>query len=165
MSAEAEQRKLQFEAGLLTVDTVCGVRAHDKLCLRPLNCKYHSVALKRAVEGRSRPFDEMLADFQNCVNETIVNDEIRAVILTGRGRAFCAGTDVSSGIARNHAEAQRERAARIKPVELEPSPLPSMWQLTRIPKPTIAAVNGAAVGMGVEWTAQCDFRIASPRRG
>jgi len=38
-----------------------------------------------------------------------------------------------------------------------------MWQLTRIPKPTIAAVNGAAVGMGAEWTIQCDIRIASEK--
>tara|TARA_B100000519_G_scaffold199640_1_gene211262 strand:+ start:1251 stop:2063 length:813 start_codon:yes stop_codon:yes gene_type:complete len=114
-------------------------------------------------EAMNSVTDEMLADFQNCINETIVNDAIRAVILTGTGRAFCAGTDVSSGIARNHAEAQDERARRVKPVELPDSPLPAMWQLTRIPKPTIAAVNGAAVGMGVEWTAQCDFRIASTK--
>ena len=114
-------------------------------------------------EAMNSVTDEMLADFQNCVNQTIVDDTIRAVILTGMGRAFCAGTDVSSGIARNHAEAQRERAQRVKPVELPLSPLPAMWQLTRIPKPTIAAVNGAAVGMGVEWTAQCDFRIASTK--
>lgn len=114
-------------------------------------------------EAMNSVTDEMLAHFQNCVNQTIVDDGVRAVILTGTGRAFCAGTDVSSGIARNHAEAQRERAERVKPVDLPPSPLPSMWQLTRIPKPTIAAVNGAAVGMGVEWTAQCDFRIASTR--
>lgn len=114
-------------------------------------------------EAMNSVTDEMLAEFQNCVNDTIVNDEVRAVILTGMGRAFCAGTDVSSGIARNHAEAQEERAARVKPVDLPDSSLPAMWQLTRIPKPTIAAVNGAAVGMGVEWTAQCDFRIASTK--
>jgi enoyl-CoA hydratase/carnithine racemase len=105
--------------------------------------------------------DDMLADFQNRVNETIVDDSVRAVVVTGNGRAFCAGTDVSAGVARNHAEAARERAKRIKQVDLPESSLPALWQLTRIPKPTIAAVNGAAVGMGVEWTAQCDFRIAS----
>ncbi len=105
--------------------------------------------------------DDMLGDFTNIVNEIIVDDSVRAVVLTGTGRAFCAGTDVSSGLARDHAEAGRERAKRIKKVELPASPLPDMWQMTRIPKPTIAAVNGAAVGMGVEWTAQCDIRIAS----
>ena len=63
ISAEAEQRRMQFDAGLLTVDCVCGVRQGEKLCLRPLNCKYHSVSVKRLVEGRTRPFDDLLAEF------------------------------------------------------------------------------------------------------
>ena len=105
--------------------------------------------------------DEMLADFINVTNETILDDDIRAVVLTGAGRAFCAGTDVSAGIARDHAEAAVERNKRVKPVSLPESSLPGMWTMARIPKPTIAAVNGAAVGVGVEWTVQCDFRIAS----
>ena len=54
---------MQFDAGLLTVDCVCGVRQGEKLCLRPLNCKYHSVSVKRLVEGRTRPFDDLLAEF------------------------------------------------------------------------------------------------------
>jgi enoyl-CoA hydratase/carnithine racemase len=105
--------------------------------------------------------DDMLGDYTNIVNEVILDDAVRAVILTGNGRAFCAGTDVGAGIARDHATAARERAKRIKKVDLPDSVLPDMWQMTRIPKPTIAAVNGAAVGMGAEWTAQCDIRIAS----
>ena len=105
--------------------------------------------------------DEMLADFTKVTNETILDDEVRAVVLTGNGRAFCAGTDVSAGIARGHAAAAVERNKRIKPVELPESTLPRLWTMTRIPKPTIAAVNGAAVGVGVEWTVQCDFRIAA----
>ena len=105
--------------------------------------------------------DEMLADFINVTNESMIDDDVRAVVLTGEGRAFCAGTDVSAGIARDHAAAAVERTKRIKPVELPESTLPGLWTLTRIPKPTIAAVNGAAVGVGVEWTVQCDFRIAS----
>ncbi len=107
--------------------------------------------------------DDMLGDFTNLVNEIILDDAVRAVILTGNGRAFCAGTDVGQGIARDHVEAGRERAKRIKKVDLPDSVLPGMWQLTRIPKPTIAAVNGAAVGMGAEWTIQCDIRIASEK--
>ena len=64
ISAEAEQRRLQFEHGVLTLDNVCGVpTSGEKICLRPLNCKYHSVAVKRQVEGRSRDFDEILAEF------------------------------------------------------------------------------------------------------
>jgi len=61
-SAEAEQRRLQYERGLLTIDQVCGVKAGEKICLRPLNCKYHSVSLKRLVDGRTRPFDDLLTE-------------------------------------------------------------------------------------------------------
>ena len=46
-----------------TVDRVCGVTQGGKMCMRSLGCKYHSVALKRQVQGRSRAFDELLADF------------------------------------------------------------------------------------------------------
>lgn len=104
--------------------------------------------------------DDMLADLTNIINDITLDDEVRAVILTGNGRAFCAGTDVSSGLARDQVQAAKERAAKIKKVDLPENPLPR-WTFTHIPKPTIAAVNGAAVGMGAEWTAQCDVRIAS----
>jgi len=104
--------------------------------------------------------DDMLVDLQNIVNEAAADSEVRALIITGNGRAFCGGTDVNVGINRVHSTAGAERAAKIKKVDLPPTTLP-YWTFTRIPKPTIAAVNGAAVGMGAEWTVQCDFRIAS----
>ena len=105
--------------------------------------------------------DNMLADLTNIQNEVTLDDAVRAVIVTGNGRAFCGGTDVSTGLTRDHSQAAAERAKRIKTVNLPSTSLPVGWGFTRIPKPTIAAVNGAAVGMGAEWTAQCDFRIAS----
>lgn len=104
--------------------------------------------------------DDMLADLTNILNDATLDNEVRVVIVTGNGRAFCGGTDVSAGIARDHAQAAEERAKRIKQVDLPETSLPG-WTFTRVPKPTIAAVNGAAVGMGAEWTAQCDIRIAS----
>lgn len=104
--------------------------------------------------------DDMLVDLTNLLNEITLDNEIHALILTGTGRAFCAGTDLSVGVARDQAKAGAERAAKIKKVDLPETTLPP-WTFTQLPIPTIAAVNGAAVGMGAEWTAQCDFRIAS----
>ncbi len=104
--------------------------------------------------------DDMLAEMTNILNEITLDDEVRAMIVTGNGRAFCGGTDVSQGIARDHEAAAVARSKGIKKVDLPPTSLPG-WSFTRVPKPTIAAVNGAAVGMGAEWTAQCDVRIAS----
>jgi len=106
--------------------------------------------------------DDMLIDIGNVITDIILDSEVRAVIVTGNGRTFCAGTDVSSGLARDHTEAAAERAKKTKKADLPENSLPH-WTFSRIPKPTIAAVNGAAVGMGAEWTAQCDIRIASEK--
>lgn len=104
--------------------------------------------------------DDMLPLLTNILNEATLDDEVRAIIVTGAGRAFCAGTDVSTGIARDQTTVTANRAKGINKVDLPETSLPG-WTFTHIPKPTIAAVNGAAVGMGAEWTAQCDIRIAS----
>ena len=107
---------------------------------------------------------QMLVDLAVIVADIIRDNDVRAMIITGNGRAFCSGTDVAN-LGRGDEKVQREREERIRRREeiyreLPESPF-SLWTFTRIPKPTIAAVNGAAVGMGVEWVAQCDIRIAS----
>lgn len=106
--------------------------------------------------------DDMLVDLTNILTEITLDDEVRVVILTGNGRGFCAGTDLSTGLARDQIKAGAEREKKIKKVDLPENSLPG-WTFTRLPKPAIAAVNGAAVGMGAEWTAQCDIRIASEK--
>ena len=106
--------------------------------------------------------DDLLVEMTNLINEVTVDDAVRAVIITGSGRAFCSGADVTQGLLRDQAAAAVVRDAKIKKVDIPDSPLPK-WTFTQIPKPTIAAVNGAAVGIGAEWTAQCDMRIASEK--
>ena len=102
---------------------------------------------------------DMLLELAIIVADASQDDEVKAVIVTGNGRAFCGGTDVTT-LGRDEKTAAAERQRVMQAVRLPESPLPD-WHFTRIPKPTIAAVNGAAVGVGAEWTAQCDFRIAS----
>lgn len=102
---------------------------------------------------------EMSRHLHEIRNNIILDDEVRVVIITGVGHAFCGGTDVSA-IQLGQSRTEREEPAARPPENLPQSPLPN-WTFTRIPKPTIAAVNGAAVGMGAEWVAQCDFRVAS----
>jgi len=98
------------------------------------------------------------------ISEVTIDDAVRVVIITGNGRAFCSGTDVTALVQTDEKAATERKELTKKTREvvesMPPSPLPR-WSLTHIPKPTIAAVNGAAVGMGAEWVAQCDFRIAS----
>lgn len=107
---------------------------------------------------------KMLLHLSEIYAEIIRDDEVRVVIVTGNGRAFCGGTDLGTLSQRDaKLDAENAEAAKKRQIiyeNLPPSPLPR-WGFTHIPKPTIAAVNGAAVGMGAEWTAQCDIRIAS----
>ena len=82
------------------------------------------------------------------------NNDLRVFILTGEGRAFCAGDDLAA----TPAAAQEDPKAMRDEVEL-------LQQITRTlyhtDKATIAAVNGVAVGFGVEVTLSCDIRFAS----
>ncbi len=120
------------------------------------------IILNRPEKLNALTNDMLIIDMPNIVNEIILDDEVRAMIITGSGRAFCAGLDLASESLADAEKAGAERAGKIKKVDLPESSLNSMpWNFTRIPKPTIAAVNGACVGGGAEWVAQCDIRIAS----
>lgn len=88
------------------------------------------------------------------------DDAVRVVVVTGAGRAFCAGDDVREIFlnpdAPHHQASKRtqvEEWSRHEPVALD--------FLVTYPKPTIASVNGAAVGYGCDIALMCDMRICS----
>ncbi|MFC3051471.1 crotonase/enoyl-CoA hydratase family protein [Kordiimonas pumila] len=89
------------------------------------------------------------------------NDDVRAVIFTGNGRAFCAGMDLSTegnvfgldeSISVDSPDMERNRDTGGK----------VMLRMFRMKKPLIAAVNGASVGVGSTMQLPMDVRIASP---
>jgi 2-(1,2-epoxy-1,2-dihydrophenyl)acetyl-CoA isomerase len=102
----------------------------------------------------------LLADFGAAMHEAEQDPAVRAVLITGAGRAFCAGADLS---------AQRGRSGAA------PAPLAFSARVTSMQdlqgnlagaafhcdKPTVALVNGAAAGAGFGLAVSCDFRIAS----
>ena len=99
---------------------------------------------------------DMVAGLENMLSDIEKRDAIRALLITGEGRAFCAGVDLF--------EAEDDVSSdELSDVE---QGLETIQNLTRIimrlPVPTIAALNGLAVGMGSEISIACDIRVASP---
>jgi enoyl-CoA hydratase/carnithine racemase len=81
---------------------------------------------------------------------------VRAVVLTGSGRAFCAGQDL-----REHAANLEAGRGLAGTVEEHYNPIVAL--LTGMPKPVIAAVNGVAAGAGFSLALACDLRVASEK--
>jgi enoyl-CoA hydratase/carnithine racemase len=96
------------------------------------------------------------------------DDDVRAVIVTGAGRAFCAGADLSSGADTFDRDAKRGPVRRLPDGWVDysdPNARDGGGQVTlrifKCLKPVIAAVNGPAVGIGVTMQLPMDIRIAS----
>ncbi len=89
--------------------------------------------------------------------ECAVDDTVGCVVLTGAGRAFCAGGDVrvQAGTAASGVTETPERRTDLLRASMEASRL-----LHEMPKPTIAMLNGVAAGAGLSLALACDLRIA-----
>lgn len=109
-------------------------------------------------EKRNAISDPMRAELIHAL-ETVAQDRaVKALVLTGEGKGFCAGGDIS-GMQRRMDAPTGEVAfngwSRQQRVHYAVS------LLYRMPKPTIAAVNGAAAGLGADTALSCDFIVAS----
>jgi 2-(1,2-epoxy-1,2-dihydrophenyl)acetyl-CoA isomerase len=100
---------------------------------------------------------EMSESVVTALEQCARDDEVRVIVITGAGRAFCAGGDLKT----MHLRAERERTAvgRIEALTAPGRLIPVL--LRRTVKPVIAAVNGPAIGWGCDFAVACDLRIAS----
>jgi 2-(1,2-epoxy-1,2-dihydrophenyl)acetyl-CoA isomerase len=98
---------------------------------------------------------ELLSKSTEALRAWSTDPEVGCVVVTGNGRAFCAGGDVS-GMAADMGESTLEQRIDILREKQELS-----WLLYSMPKVTIAAVNGFAMGAGLGVALSCDLRIAS----
>jgi 2-(1,2-epoxy-1,2-dihydrophenyl)acetyl-CoA isomerase len=121
------------------------------------NCGVAVITLNRP-EARNAMSDEMNAALQKTLADVELNDDIKCIILTGAGKGFCAGGDVkgmaSSGDGTVGARTidQAIHAQRI-------NQRATAGKLFKMPKPTIAALPGAAAGAGLSLALACDLRI------
>lgn len=96
--------------------------------------------------------EQMNKEIQRALKDATNNQEVRAIVITGAGRAFCSGEDLS-GVSEemDHGDVLRKRYN------------PMLMQLEQCEKPVIAAVNGVAAGAGMSLALACDFRLASEK--
>jgi len=102
--------------------------------------------------------DEMLGRWEEVLVEARADDAVRAIVVTGAGDAFCAGGDVKAmaeGPVGPAPTAGTVRQGLIETVHRIP------YALERLDTPVIAAVNGAAVGAGMDMALMCDIRFAA----
>ena len=96
----------------------------------------------------------MMQDLVAAYQSADQDDDVRVIIVTGTGRAFCAGADLSSGAntftSELSAEEFRDKGGQLSLV------------VHQLKKPIIAAINGHAVGIGMTMTLPMDIRIATP---
>lgn len=105
-----------------------------------------------APEKRNAVSTEMRIELRERLREAVDDSQCRAVILTGAGGTFCAGADVSQMVDNDIAYARQRLLILHDCVRL----------LASGGKPTLAAVEGHAVGAGLSLAAACDFVIAAP---
>jgi enoyl-CoA hydratase/carnithine racemase len=102
--------------------------------------------------------NRMVHELLDAFDRTDADDAVRAVIMTGRGRGFCAGADLSSG-RETFAKGGSDVADRGGVVR-DGGGLVTL-RIFRSLKPVIAAINGPAVGVGITMTLPMDIRMAS----
>jgi len=123
-----------------TVPGVVDVERDDSVAVVTLNePRRRNVLSHKMVQDLVAAFDEIEAD-----------DRIRCVVVTGAGSAFCAGAELQT--------LKDSAAGRFSDVERV---YEGFLRILRCPLPTIAAVNGPAVGAGLNVALACDIRLAS----
>jgi enoyl-CoA hydratase/carnithine racemase len=108
-------------------------------------------------DARNAVYPELLDRVIAAIESLDRNEDVRVIVLSGAGEAFCAGADRTKFLltlpGKSAAEIQEDIYRRF---------MGTARALKLASKPTIAAVNGPAVGAGCEFAIACDFRIATP---
>lgn len=96
--------------------------------------------------------DEMSFELQDALKEVEKNKEVRAVVLTGAGKAFCSGQDLKAAAAAGNRSFKESLDKRYNPI---------IRSMRNMPKPIIGRLNGVAAGAGCSLALACDVILAA----
>lgn len=113
---------------------------------------------------------DMIQKWIEALTEVRDNDDIRVLVLTGNGKAFCAGGDIKA-IKNGDGFLNKDGYEQLDLATTGINRKNSLWKyvqkipllMEEIDKPTIAAMNGDAIGAGLDMALQCDIRMASEK--
>jgi 2-(1,2-epoxy-1,2-dihydrophenyl)acetyl-CoA isomerase len=122
------------------------------------NSLLYTVADKVATISLNRPDvfnafnDELTYELQEALKRAERDTEVRAVVLTGEGKAFCSGQDLKAAMAQPNRSFSESIHKRYNPI---------IRAIRNMPKPVICRLNGVAAGAGCSLALACDFIVAS----
>ncbi|TMA71239.1 MAG: hypothetical protein E6J77_26485, partial [Deltaproteobacteria bacterium] len=141
-----------------TAGVGCGTMAYSEILLDVAD-SVATVTLNRPAQLNAYT-PNMGRELHDAFAACDADDEVRAIIVTGAGRGFCAGADLARGGGSFDREAAAEYQRPAPPADRPWAKPPRSIAPWDVRKPIIAAINGPAVGVGATLPLQWDIRIA-----
>lgn len=98
--------------------------------------------------------DEMSYELQDALKKVKRDSEVRVIVLSGEGKAFCSGQDLKDIAQKENRSLSDSLYKRYNPI---------IWAMREMPKPIIGKINGVAAGAGCSLALACDFTVASEK--
>jgi enoyl-CoA hydratase/carnithine racemase len=102
-------------------------------------------------------------ELEKAIDNVEQDDRVQVVVITGAGKGFCSGDDVQDIFLNPEDNLKKQKENRLQFLQRKKHLMGGAHRLVEINKPSIAAVNGAAVGYGCDMSLMCHMRIASEK--